>query len=379
MINWFLDESWENLGSIAVYGYGRVAKANIDMIIDDFSVAAIIDNDPALAGKTYRGVPIFSFSEYKSANLKTDKIVITATGRALKSIKGDLLADGKKENVDFSDLSTFVNEWYLRFKDQLNLGRVAQPITQKCTFKCKDCQLLMPYIDNPEHDSAEMTRRDVDAFFSLVDYVSDFDIIGGEPLLAPTLNEHICYVSDHYGQKIGNLQLITNASMLPSEDLLSILKNHNIHVRISDYSHVIPYEKRVNEVIELLKKNDIRYTLFSDMIWTDFGYPFKNACTGESQEEQKEHMVECNGGMSRFMHNGRLYFCNPAGGAYDAGLFPLEEGDSLELSMLTGDRDNGRRMLQLYCMGIMKNGAMSICRYCEGYCGGKEVPAGVQL
>ncbi len=373
---WFLDDSWESINRVIAYGFGRVAKANIDGVINEFQVSAIIDNNQELSGKTYRDIPIIPYNEYKRN--EDDKIVITATGRALRSIKESLQSEGLVEFTDFVDLGTFVNEWYLRFKDQLNLGRVAQPITQRCTLRCKDCQLFMPYITNPQDDAYETVKRDVDTFFALVDHVSDFDIIGGEPLLYPELARHIEYVSETYGNQIENLQLITNATIIPNEEIINTCKKHGVHIRISDYSHAIPYGKRVREFIDLLEKEGIRFTLFSDMVWTDFGYPFKVACVGESIKEQRDHMVECNGGMSRLLHNGRIYFCNPGGGAYEAGVFHSEEGDYMDLAPLLKNRDEGRRLLQLYCMGVMEKGAMSICRYCSGYCGGKEITSAIQ-
>lgn len=377
-MDWFLSKDWEYVQSIVTYGFGRVAKANIDMLVDDFSVYVIIDNAADLENQEYRGIPILSYQKYVERN-KKNKIVVTATGRALKSIKESLIEDGLVWNVDFTDLSTFVNEWYLRFKNQLNLGRVAHPITQRCTLKCKDCQLLMPYIENPSDDQYEMIKKDIDDFFSLVDYVADFDIIGGEPLLYPKLCEHIRYIVDNYGKQIGNLQVITNATIKPSEKVLKTLKEYHVHVRISDYTNTVPYKKRANEVIEALKLNKIRYTIFSEMKWTEFGYPYKEAVIGDSKEELREHMIECNGGMSRLIHNGKIYFCNPAGGAYESGICKLCEGDALEIEPLLKNRDEGRRALQLYCMGIMPQGGMSICRNCYGYCGGREIIAALQV
>ncbi len=377
-MEWFLSEDWKEVRTIATYGFGRVAKANIDMIIEDFSVKAIIDNAGEFENQNYRDIPILNYVEYKKKNCNV-KIVVTATGRALKSIRESLTHDGLIWNKDFTDLSTFVNEWYLRFRNQLNLGRIAHPITQRCTLKCKDCQLLMPYINNPIDDEYEIIKRDIDNFFSLVDYVADYDIIGGEPLLYPRLCEHVKYISENYGKQIGNLQIITNATIKPSKEVLDTLKKYNIHVRISDYSNIVPYKKRVDEVIELLQEKGIRYTLFKEMKWTDFGYPYQTPCIGDSEEELHEHMIECNGGMSRLMHNGKIYFCNPAGGAYEAGICEIQDGDALEIEPLLDDRDEGRRKLQLYCMGIMKHGGMSICKNCYGYCGGDEVVAAIQV
>ena len=61
-------------------------------------------------------------------------------------------------------------------------------------------------------------------------------LVGGEPFLNTELGIIIKEVCKRYGDRIGCFQIITNGSVLPSHELLLLLKENNVLVRISDYT-----------------------------------------------------------------------------------------------------------------------------------------------
>lgn len=378
MENWFLDESWGKVDTLVVYGFGRVAKAYLELLRKDFTIAYIIDNSVGENRENYDGIPRVSYQAYKQENTSDDKIVVAATGRAWNSIRKSLEEDEKREYYDYTDIKSFLGEWYLRFRNRLNIGRVAHSVTQRCTFRCRDCQLLMPYIKNPQDDSLEMLQGDLDALFSLADYVADFDVMGGETFLYPYLKEYLQYMTSGYKSRIGNIQIVTNGSRIPKEEELSLIQKENIHIRISDYTNEIPYKKKLQEFIDKLEEWNITYFRFPEMEWSPFGYPYQEACVEDTKEALAEHMKSCGGGMSHSLHNAKLYFCNTAGGVCENMDYQMPEEDYIDLKKTATDPD-GKKKLWLYSMGIMKNGGMSLCRYCNGYDSAEAVPAGVQL
>ena len=143
-MNFLLDESWQDIKEIAIYGFGKAAQGNIDSFIDQFNVINIIDNNKSYLGKDYRGVSIVNFDTWINDNCG-EKIIIIAAGKALHSIKSTLCMAGKKEYIVFTDMDAFVNEWYWRFKGKICIGKVTTSVTTACTFNCQYCNMLMPY------------------------------------------------------------------------------------------------------------------------------------------------------------------------------------------------------------------------------------------
>lgn len=378
-MNNLLDESWQNIKEVVIYGFGKAAQGNIDSFVDQFDVKCIIDNNKSYLGKEYRGIPITSFETWIKNNNK-EKIIILAAGKALQSIKNTLCIAGKKENIDFVDMDTFVNEWYWRFKGQICIGKVTTSVTTACTFNCQYCNMLMPYYKEVKMYSYEMLCKDADMFFKLVDYVTSFVIIGGEPLLYGNLCSYLEYLGNKYGSRIANIQLITNGSILPSKELLYIIKKYNIEIRISDYTLTIPYESRLKEFINILENDQIKYIVFKQDEWLDFGFPHEKISMGETKEELRRHMLNCHG-MCHWLHNGKYYYCSSAWSANECGLFELQEGDYLCLDELAKDPQKGKEALLKFHIGELKHGYMSLCKYCRGFGANnnRTVKAGMQI
>ncbi len=378
-MNFLLDESWQDIKEIAIYGFGKAAQGNIDSFIDQFNVINIIDNNKSYLGKDYRGVSIVNFDTWINDNCG-EKIIIIAAGKALHSIKSTLCMAGKKEYIDFTDMDAFVNEWYWRFKGKICIGKVTTSVTTACTFNCQYCNMLMPYYKETKAYSCEMLCKDADMFFTLVDYVTSFVIIGGEPLIYKNLCSYLEYLGNRYGSRIANIQLITNGSILPSKELLNIVQKYNIEIRISDYTLTMPYESRLKKFVDMLENNQIKYIVFKQEEWLDFGFPHEKISMGETKEELREHMLNCHG-MCHWLHNGKYYYCSSAWSANECGIFELQEGDYLRLDELVKTPLEGKEALLKFHIGELQHGYMSLCKYCRGFgdANNKTVKAGIQI
>ncbi|HBA68599.1 MAG TPA: hypothetical protein DCZ40_04485, partial [Lachnospiraceae bacterium] len=72
--------------------------------------------------------------------------------------------------------------------------------------------------------------------FKRVDYLASYYLIGGEPLLNRELPSIISAVHEKFGSRIGYIQIITNGSIVPSKELISVMGKCKVKVRISDYT-----------------------------------------------------------------------------------------------------------------------------------------------
>ncbi|MCR5765790.1 MAG: radical SAM protein [Treponema sp.] len=379
-MKWILDNSWGDIKNLAVYGFGKTAKGSIDKFINEFHVVTIIDNNPVFSNQSYKGIPIKSLEQFqKSEWWRNVKVVLLVAGKARQSVKKTLDDASLVDGMDYIDLDTFSTEWYYRFKGKFNIGKIGESITNRCTFNCRGCNMLMPYYKQPKDYPLEMLKKDADLLFYMVDEVSCFSVIGGEPLLHPELDKYLEHIGENYENRIGNLQLITNGSILPNESVLEKIKQYNVEVRLSDYMHTIPYQKRYEQVKDVLEQNNINWLEFKQTEWINFGFPEESVCMGETPEELRTHMLNCHG-MCHWLHDGKMYFCSNAWSAQETGLVSLnEEQDYIDLLTTMQMYRGGRDALYSFYLGNMKDGYMSHCKRCRGFASTCVMNAAVQM
>ena len=136
-------------------------------------------------------------------------------------------------------------------------------------------------------------------------------------------------------------------------------------MRLSDYTHALPYEKRLCEVKQLLEENGIPYDMSVYEQWFDLG-----TCTceipsfSESEKDTANHMRLCATGCHQ-LNDKKFFFCGQGFARPKLGLCSLQEGDYIELASCTGTTEEKEGILR-FCMGFPKNGYISVCRTCYG-------------
>lgn len=361
-----LPEDWNDIDEIAVFGFGRTAVRNIDKLAKEFKIELIVDNDPNIYGKQYNGREIQSFEKAREL-LPKYKIVVATSSVAYVEISQLLNSIGLKENTDFCRLKDFMAEWYWKNRNQVCLSQTFSSITSRCTFNCKYCNFFMPYFKKAGHydyDEKDILK-DFDEYFKIVDYVASWSIIGGEPLINPRLHCIIDEVYNKYSDKIGYIQVISNGSITPSEELIQTMKRTKTHMRLSDYTHAISYDQKLNDVKKCLEENDIPYDMSVYNSWFDLG-----ACTDtiseyqDNPEQLQKHMRMCATGCHQ-LNDEKFFFCGQGFARPKLGLCKLQEGDCIELKKCTGTLEDKELMLK-YCMGYPINGHISVCGTCYG-------------
>ena len=62
-------------------------------------------------------------------------------------------------------------------------------------------------------------------FFFKVDYIQEFVLIGGEPLLYEKLPQVIEYIGSKYRNQINIFSITSNGTILPSKELINVCKS----------------------------------------------------------------------------------------------------------------------------------------------------------
>lgn len=72
-----------------------------------------------------------------------------------------------------------------------------------------------------------------------MDYIQEFVLIGGEPLLYKYLTDAVEYIGSKYRNQMSVFSITSNGTITPSKDLLEKCKEYGVLFRISNYSGTI--------------------------------------------------------------------------------------------------------------------------------------------
>lgn len=265
-------DSWQGIDEIVLYGLGLVSERCIEKLTADFKVAFIIDRKKR--GTKYQGISVFAYEDVEML-IKSEKkkIVVTTSQKVYIEIKNMLEKEGFEEYEDFCWVEIFAVEWYWKNRNQMNIFQVDTAVTTFCTFNCKNCNMFLPYYKERKHYSFEELKADMDLLLKNTDYIFVYMFLGGEPFLNPYLHQIIEYAGKTYTDRIGRLSITTNASVIPDEHTLHILKKYHVRIVISDYTKVIDYHETFCKFTETIKERKIAYTINRTLEWKDFGFP----------------------------------------------------------------------------------------------------------
>lgn len=358
-----LDESWGRVDTIIPFGYGRVGRRALPKLREMFRIPFVIDNGGCR--QDAEGIRIYDLTK-GIAQRKEEKIVVLTVGTAYESIKRELERCHLKEYKDFCILERFLGEWHLKYRNELFLSKIDTVLTSRCTLSCGHCAMFVPHCKDKKDCEPERLFRNFDALFGGVDYVLEYTLMGGEPLIYSGLEKVITYLSDHYGKRIGQIVLISNGNADPSDELLVVLKKKGVMISISDYTKQSNYKKTLDRLTARLDKMGIPYSFNAEMEWKDHGYPLNPY--NYSDEEMPKHMVAC-GHSTHSMNDGKLYYCDAMYGAEVNTGYATEPDDILDFNEARVDMRESewkRRILE-YCMGnVGEKGFPSFCSRCGG-------------
>jgi len=355
-----LSEDWKGIKSIVLYGAG-INAAVIKNVFGkvNIEIPYVIDKDKEKQGKRWNGIPVAAYEDVKD-EIKGIKIVIMTAHTAYNQISSFLEQQGLIENVDYCGAGQFLCEWFWNVQGMNCIYHVDMTVTTKCTFRCKNCNMFIPYYREQKDYGFEDLKRNVDLFFARIDYVAYFGLIGGETLLCPVLPELLEYISETYHDKFGRISFTTNGSVVPSGEVVEALRKYDVYLTISDYTKQIPYKAQFEKLLDKLRKGGVAYEIKYALEWCDFGFPTQPFSYDEKQLE--EHLRCCSPEWNG-LNDGKFYYCNISWSAEESGHFRLQKEDYIVLEDID-EKD------KTACHAIVElsRGTSSFCRVCGG-CG----------
>ncbi len=174
-------------------------------------------------------------------------------------------------------------------------------ITTRCSLKCNNCSNLMQYYKNPEHTDGNEIVKALDIIHENVDHISEYRVIGGEPLM----NKDWANIVNSLSIKNPNPKIFiyTNGTIAPKEEQIESFQGKNINFIITDYGKL---SKNVEKMVSILKKFNIGFTRDPAEYWIDCSnIKHHKRSTADLVEVFKQCCVK----YIYTLLNGRLYRC----------------------------------------------------------------------
>lgn len=366
---------------VFIFGAGEIGQY-LEAVLSHYNIfAGYIDNNPEKIVRGINNQKVYSLEDY-AVKGGQGWIVIAAARKNISVIASQLLDNGYKEDEDFFVYSVFEGRVFpilaLFLYNQVFMAAVQVCVTERCSLKCRKCAHACYAVSgNAEDMELQEVFHSADSLFSKVDYVKEFVLIGGEPLLYKSLTEAIRYIGAKFRDKMGLFCITTNGTILPSQKVLDACREYGVHFEISNYSAQIPWLKtKYRELTELLAQNRVEYRLNgAEKQWMDYGFEYVNR--EESEEELIEVFNKCQT-PCREMRGSRLYFCVMARSVSDNLQLDVGKDDYLDFEMLEGTRYKNE--LLEFTIGYSEKGYLDMCKHCNGAEAVKyPIPAAEQL
>ena len=355
---------------VYVFGTGIVSKNSTEVLSEYGFIIAYIDNDENKQGTTVRGVRVISLDEYMSSDERS--VIVTAVRKQNESEIFDQWDKcGLKKGKNYMSIDSVVSSLYPQImyvlKEKIFVYLTQISLTERCTLKCKKCAHGC-YAVSPQKDdfSFETVKESADYFFKFVDKVKFFVLIGGEPLLYHNLDQAIIYIGKRYRNKIESLQISTNGSIIPNQNVINACREYNVNFVISNYSKNVPWIRgRINQLTDVLKKEGIKHEVFpEDTEWMDYGFEYVN------RDDDQELLIDVFDKCRTECHEirgSRFYTCVMARSVSDNLMNGLVgEDDYLELSDLNPHVLTDKAVFLEYVMGYSDKGYLDMCKHCNG-------------
>ena len=138
-------------------------------------------------------------------------------------------------------------------------------ITTRCSLKCVSCSNLMQYYKEPKNSEHGETLAALEILNKNVDYISEFRVIGGEPLMNRDWDKIVKSIIDKNPER--KVFIYTNGTIAPKDEKLQSFKgNNNVNFVITEYGEL---SRNLSKLHDQLDKFEINYSSTVADNWVD--------------------------------------------------------------------------------------------------------------
>ena len=359
------DHVYENLKkkkSFYLFGAGMYGQAMYEELTKlEVNILGYIDNDQTRQHKVFNGKQIYALDEIE---LKRDEaIIVCVTPFSRGPIMQQLQIAQYVYNENVFTMEIYMSLKYVYELDKMYISSISFLPSTRCNLNCEACLNFTPYIKHQMIRPLDQAKKDIDIFFSVVDYIMLFHISGGEPFLYPYLKELVTYIGENYRDKIHFLQTVTNGTIELKDDILEVLAKYQVGITIDDYRDAVPEKREAfDKALAQVEKYQLRHDVNKVDKWIDLA-PTKTDHSDWNEWRLIKHFESCHEPWQE-LREGKLYSCNYASYAAVAGLVEENEEENFKLDTYT---KNQMKELMEFRLGYNTKGYVEFCKKCAGF------------
>ena len=369
---------WENKGQqfdgigkkfigkkIAIYGAGKCGEEIFHRLGFADCVECFIDNNEEKQKSGFLNKKVISVKELaQKKDMSLIVIIATFNSEINRMLQKQMRNIGYYDGDNLYTYESFVDyyipiyAWY--GWNKVVIKSLSVQMGTICNLHCQGCLAFSAYNQNKRHYPLESVKGELDLLFQHVDYVNLVHLSGGEPLLYPYFIPLLDYIGEKYRNKIFWIGTTINGTIVPSQELLNSFRRNCVKVYLDDYRENVELNKKNFDLIEqCFKENGINYVIQKHLQWMDLDC-FAERTTEYTEEELSNKFDLCCVGY-KSLHEGKLYACDFADFAREAGIYEAIADDYMDLSEFIEKKE-----LMEFIMDCSNKGYSSFCKRCEG-------------
>lgn len=357
-----------------IWGAGTFGESFYSRFQAEVQIEGFIDSNPQKQGTLLCGVPVASPEYLKE---KSNEIKVLVSAGWTREIFQELEKMGYEKGRNYFHIDEFSSVYMMYHHKKLFLENIGYVITEKCTLRCKNCLGMYPYYKDAKNIPTDKIKEDIDNLFRWVDQINVFAINGGDAMLHPQFAEILEYLGEsYYGKKICDLEVYTNAILMPNQTELELMKKYHVFYRFTDYGVYTSSKQKIDEIKLLLKDYGIRYDHVKFVSWYDTGYFQEN--NGIKEEKLVDFCAACDRRSCQLLFDHKVFYCGTCHNADRMDYCRIQEEDFFSLESFEEEK---KIELMEYMLGYSQKGYYEYCKKCNGgqNVNSKKIEAGVQL
>ena len=266
------------------------------------------------------------------------------------------------------------HKMYLEGKEKTYMRSLDVMITTRCGMKCESCSNLMQYYKQHKNFDHEKILDSIDIIKKNVDVISEFRLIGGEPLM----NRAWAKIANGLSERNPECEIFiySNGTIAPKDEQLESFHGKKINFIITDYGKL---SQNLNKLHDQLTKHNVSFVSTPATYWVDCSSIRHHK---RSASELKEVFKQCCVKYLYTLLHGKLYRCPFIANAANLNAIPDNPANYVDLFSETDDTNKQiQRLIKVakffpgcdFCVGRPYDATSTI-----GYDGKGTIQAGIQ-
>ena len=244
------------------------------------------------------------------------------------------------------------HKFFLEGKDKTYMRSLDVMITTRCGMKCEGCSNLMQYYTEHKNFDHDQILDSIDLIKKNVDVISEFRLIGGEPLM----NKSWAKIATSLSERNPDCEIFiySNGTIAPKDDQLESFKGKKINFIITDYGKL---SRNIDKIHSQLKKYNINYVSTPASYWVDCSSIRQH---NRSSKELENVFKQCCVKYLYTLLHGKLYRCPFIANA--ANLNAIPDNPANYVTIDSEDKNLKRKIRNLIKVAKF----FPACDFCDG-------------